>query len=112
VRRAFLLSFLQDLLNREPKPRTDRKALSLVHDVVGQSISSFLKCSGFFAEAPVLRVDGVFRGVRIENQGEVDVRFWYRPPPWNLSVALCGVGVLLLLVSLCMSSGRGMASSS
>jgi hypothetical protein len=57
-------------------------------------------------EAPVLRVDGVFRGVKIETPGELDVRFWYRPPRWNLSLGLCGVGVLLLLVSLFTFSTR------
>jgi hypothetical protein len=48
-------------------------------------------------DAPVLRVDGVFRGVRIESTGEVDVRFWYRPPRWNLSLSLAGLGLLILL---------------
>lgn len=49
-------------------------------------------------EVSVLRVDGVFRGVRIETSGEVEVRFWYRPPRWNLSVALVALGLLLLFL--------------
>src|SRR5262249_53449825 len=57
-------------------------------------------------EAPVIRVDGVFRGVRIETPGEVEVRFWYRPPRWNLSLALCGLGLLLLSVSALASQRR------
>jgi hypothetical protein len=56
-------------------------------------------------ELPVLRVDGVFRGVRIETPRELDVRFWYRPPRWNLSLALCGLGALLLVGSI-FGSGR------
>jgi hypothetical protein len=49
-------------------------------------------------EAPVLRVDGVFRGVKIETPGEIAVRFWYRPPQWNLSLILCGIGFIVLLL--------------
>jgi hypothetical protein len=47
-------------------------------------------------EVPVLRVDGVFRGVRIEHPGDVAVHFWYRPPRWNLSLGLCGLGLIIL----------------
>jgi hypothetical protein len=47
-------------------------------------------------EVPVLRVDGVFRGVRIEGRGEVAVHFWYRPPMWGVSLGLCCAGVVLL----------------
>src|SRR5262249_26341928 len=57
-------------------------------------------------EVPVIRVDGVFRGVRIEAPGDVDVRFWYRPPRWNLSLALCGLGLLVLSISVFTSRVR------
>jgi uncharacterized membrane protein YfhO len=61
-------------------------------------------------EVPVLRVDGVFRGVRIETPGELDVRFWYRPPRWNLSLTLAGLGLLVLLGAVL--AGRKPHSSS
>jgi len=47
-------------------------------------------------EAPVLRVNGTFRGVRLEQAGKYEVHFWYRPPHWSLSVGLAVVGGLLL----------------
>jgi len=47
-------------------------------------------------EVPVLRVDGVFRGVRIEEPGIYEVQFWYRPPYWSLSLSMAIVGGLLL----------------
>jgi hypothetical protein len=47
-------------------------------------------------EVPVLRVNGAFRGVRLETPGKYDVHFWYRPPYWNLSVAMAVVGGLLV----------------
>src|SRR5262249_11704644 len=50
-------------------------------------------------QTPVLRVDGAFRGVEITTPGEVTVHFWYRPPRWHLSLALCGLGLIILLVS-------------
>jgi hypothetical protein len=50
-------------------------------------------------EAPVVRVDGAFRGVKIETTGEVNVRFWYRPPRWCPSLALCGLGATLLFLA-------------
>lgn len=48
-------------------------------------------------EVPVLLVDGVFRGLRLENPGAYEVRFWYRPPYWNISLGLAGLGMLLIL---------------
>jgi hypothetical protein len=66
----------------------------------------------FVLEAAVLRVDGVFRAVKIESPGELDVRFWYRPLRWNVSLGLCGVGVLLLLVSAFASCGNRVIRSS
>jgi len=62
-------------------------------------------------EVPVIRVDGVFRGVRIETPGEVDVRFWYRPPHWNLSLLLCGSGLLLLSTLVFVGRKRRITSS-
>lgn len=46
-------------------------------------------------EVPVLEVDGVFRGVRLTAPGIHDVRFWYRPPYWTLSLVLACLGLLL-----------------
>src|SRR5262249_16256332 len=57
-------------------------------------------------EEPVLRVNGVFRGVRLAAPGEVEVRFWYRPPLWDLSLVLCGLGALLLSGFLFLRSYR------
>jgi len=48
-------------------------------------------------EAPLLRVNGAFRGVRIEQPGTYEVLFWYRPPYWTLSLVVAGVGLLLLI---------------
>jgi len=47
-------------------------------------------------EVPVLRVDGVFRGIRIEEPGTHEVHFWYRPPYWTFSLGLAGIGFLLV----------------
>lgn len=47
--------------------------------------------------AQLLKVDGVFRGVRIDQPGEYAVHFWYRPPYWNINLGLAGVGLLLLV---------------
>jgi hypothetical protein len=48
-------------------------------------------------QVPVIRVDGVFRGVRIDAAGEMNVRFWYRPPRWNLSLGLGFIGLITLV---------------
>ncbi|MEK7539812.1 MAG: YfhO family protein [Patescibacteria group bacterium] len=53
--------------------------------------------------AEVLQVDGVFRGVRIDQAGEYTVRFWYRPAYWNINLLLAGAG-LVLVVSLTTAS--------
>ena len=50
-------------------------------------------------ETPVLRVNGVFRGVRIDAPGVYEIVFWYRPPWWRLTLGLAAAGGLLLLVS-------------
>ena len=42
------------------------------------------------------RVDGVFRGIRIEEPGMNEVHFWYRPPYWTFSLGMAGVGFLLV----------------
>jgi hypothetical protein len=65
-------------------------------------------------ETPVLRVDGVFRGVRIDRPGDVSVHFWYRPPLWRLSLILCGLGLIILLLSYSLGfagTGRNVSSS-
>jgi len=45
-------------------------------------------------EAPVLRVDGVFRGVCIDAPGVHEVDFIYRPPNWWLALTLFGAGAI------------------
>jgi hypothetical protein len=47
-------------------------------------------------EVPVLRVDGVFRGIRIGEPGTQEVYFWYRPPYWTFSLGMAGAGFLLM----------------
>lgn len=47
--------------------------------------------------AQLLRVDGVFRGVKIDQAGEYSVRFWFRPPYWNISLGLALAGLLILM---------------
>jgi len=48
--------------------------------------------------APVLRVDGVFRGVCVDAAGEHRVEFTYRPPHWSVALGTAGVGMLGLVV--------------
>ena len=48
-------------------------------------------------EVPVLRVDGVFRGVCISEPGVHTVRFTYRPVLWNWSLGMALGGVLILV---------------
>src|SRR5262249_470687 len=55
-------------------------------------------------EVPVIRVDGVFRGVRIDTPAELAVRFWYRPPHCTVSLRLCRLGFVILALTLL--SGR------
>ena len=50
-------------------------------------------------DVPVLRVDGVFRGVKLEKVGKVNVHFWYRPPYWQWSLILWIIGFVILLAS-------------
>jgi hypothetical protein len=44
------------------------------------------------AEVPLYRVDGVFRGVRLERAGTYRVRFWYRPRYWTIALLLAVAG--------------------
>ena len=44
--------------------------------------------------SPVLRVDGVFRGVCIDDPGMHHVELVYRPPNWWLALTLCGSGAV------------------
>lgn len=50
-------------------------------------------------DAPLLRVDGAFRGVCLEGPGVYNVAFVYRPPDWGLALGLCSVGVLGVIAS-------------
>lgn len=54
-------------------------------------------------EFPVLRVDGVFRGVRIPEPGVYRVRFWYRPVNWNQSLGMACVGLVIVVVGSLLS---------
>jgi hypothetical protein len=45
-------------------------------------------------EVPLLRVDGVFRGVCLNTPGRHRVEFSYRPPHWNFALLLCGIGAI------------------
>ena len=56
-------------------------------------------------DVPVLRVDGVFRGVRLPRSGRHEVHFWYRPPEWRLSLGLAGFGALLLAAGALVDGG-------
>jgi hypothetical protein len=49
-------------------------------------------------DAPLLRVDGAFRGVCISQPGDHHVTFIYRPPHWSLALACSGFGLLGLFV--------------
>lgn len=56
-------------------------------------------------DVPVLRVNGVFRGVKINKIGEVNVHFSYRPPYWTTSQRLALFG-LAMLIAACLISFR------
>jgi hypothetical protein len=56
---------------------------------------------------PVLLVDGVFRGIRLNGPGTYEVRFRYRPPYWNLSLGLAVFGLVLLAGSSWLSKHMG-----
>ena len=48
-------------------------------------------------EVPILLVDGLFRGVRLDNPGIYKLHYSYRPPHWNLSVVFAIFGFLLIM---------------
>ena len=48
-------------------------------------------------EVPILLVDGVFRGVRLDRPGTFKLHYSYRPPFWYLSIALATFGFLLVI---------------
>jgi hypothetical protein len=50
-------------------------------------------------EAPVLRVNGVFRGIRLERPGRYRLEMRYRPPRWTISLVLAAGGVLMLVAA-------------
>jgi hypothetical protein len=45
---------------------------------------------------PYFRVNHAFKGVCVPAAGTYRIRFAYRPPHWNLSLALAGLGLALL----------------
>jgi hypothetical protein len=55
--------------------------------------------------SPVLRVNGVFRGIRIETPGAYEIHFRYRPEYWGLTLALAGIGLILLVGASWFGSG-------
>ena len=55
---------------------------------------------------PYLRVNHAFKGVVIPAAGEWTVEFRHRPRHWQLSLALAGFGVVML-VSMSVSMRRG-----
>lgn len=58
------------------------------------------------AAAPLYRVNGIFRGVRLEGAGNYDVRFWYRPRYWTLSLLLSIAGCIAAALA-CLACRRG-----
>lgn len=54
--------------------------------------------------APVYAIDGVFRGVAIQQPGRYRVHFRYRPPLWELALALAGAGLIVLVLSTRLSA--------
>ncbi|MBW1788672.1 MAG: hypothetical protein JRK53_18960 [Deltaproteobacteria bacterium] len=48
-------------------------------------------------EAPVLRVNGAFRGVRIEKAGTYHVHYRFRPVYWPHTLAMAGMGLAILI---------------
>jgi hypothetical protein len=54
-------------------------------------------------KVPVLLVDGVFRGVRLDRPGIYKLHYFYRPPYWYLSVALATFGFLLVIVGMTLT---------
>lgn len=57
-------------------------------------------------EVPVLRVNGAFRGVRIEAPGTYTIRFRYRPVYWNLTVVLAFLGILVVVSGTLLNIGK------
>jgi hypothetical protein len=55
-------------------------------------------------EVPLLRVDGVFRGVCLDAPGEYMVTFYYRPALWYASLALSALGIVIIGGSLLISA--------
>jgi uncharacterized membrane protein YfhO len=47
-------------------------------------------------ERPIIRVNGVFRGLQITAAGNYDVMFWYRPRWWNVSLGFVVLAILVL----------------
>ena len=47
-------------------------------------------------DVPYFRVNHAFKAVLIPSGGEWTVRYEYRPSGWRLSLALAGMGILLL----------------
>ncbi|HOI94757.1 MAG TPA: hypothetical protein PK250_08630 [Syntrophobacter fumaroxidans] len=57
-------------------------------------------------ETPVLLVDGVFLGIRIDKPGTYDLVYRYRPPLWSLTLAMAVLGFVLVLFGNRMTGRR------
>jgi hypothetical protein len=84
-----------DLSPNEVKARftSDRAGIVTLTDLHAPGWRAFLDGE----ETEILKVDGIFRGVRADRTGEHELRFVYRPPRWNLSLILACAGLLLCL---------------
>ncbi len=79
-----------------------------VHAVVAAPCAGMLVLSDLYfpgwhagldgTEQKLYRVDGIFRGVRIEHPGRYVLEFWYRPLTWTISLSLVSVGLVALIV--------------
>ena len=54
----------------------------------------------------ILRVNGVFRGVRIPGPGHYVVDYAYRPPTWRLSCVLAAAGAIMVAVLVSPGAAR------
>ena len=57
-------------------------------------------------DAPVLRVNGAFRGVRINQAGTYDVHYRFRPVYWPHTLVAALLGVVILMGASLFGTGR------